>query len=90
MAISKTVVGVVGAVALGVGTLVASVAGRPPSVDSVVAAKRRVVPKDAKHLWTRQPDGGTGLRDPLPTLNDGGCQAWAQRCGDRRCAMTCE
>ncbi len=48
------------------------------------------VPPNAAHLWARQPDGGTGLRDPLPTLDDGGCQAWAQRCPDNTCARDCE
>lgn len=45
------------------------------------------VPKDASHLWA---DGGAGLREPLPTLDDGGCQAWAQRCADGKCAGVCE
>lgn len=46
----------------------------------------RNVPKDAKHLWA---DGGFPVA-PLPTLDDGGCQAWAQRCADGKCAGACE
>jgi hypothetical protein len=48
------------------------------------------VPVNASHLWAKQSDGGTGLRDPLPTLDDGGCQAWAERCPDGFCARICQ
>jgi len=85
MAISKAVVGAVGAAALGVGVLVASVSGRPPSASPVAVKKN--VPKDAKHLWA---NGGAGLREPQCALPDGGCLPVCERCLDGRCARNCD
>lgn len=89
------VVGVIGAAMIGVagvGALVFGVSSppvAPADVEHAIKAKR-AVPKDAKHLWAVQADGGTLLRDPLPTLDDGGCQAWATRCVDKMCKASCD
>jgi len=83
MATAKTVAGVLGAIGLTAGIAVTTLTGPAP-------VAKKSAPQDAKHLWARQPDGGTLLRDPLPTLDDGGCQLWAQRCSDKKCKAVCE
>ena len=84
MAKNMNIAGAVLAVGVAIGGVAAIVNGAKPPVVKV----KKNVPKDAKHLWV---DGGVGLRDPLPTLDDGGCQAWAQRCAStKKCAKECE
>ena len=84
----------IGAAVLAAGVLAAGVGvvSKSPTSEVVSAApvRYRSAPKDAKHLWAKQTDGGTLLRDPLPTLDDGGCQGWATRCTNGKCAGSCE
>lgn len=80
--VSKLTNAVIGAVG------VIGVAGAIISANNV--ATRAKPPKDAKHLWAKQPDGGTLLRNPTLLTIDGGCPLQAVRCNDNKCAGSCE